>query len=227
MYHECNCLFCGKQVIGLTGQDMTIDLVIFSDQEESPWLKSASHISGDGHIRCLCTSEYGGLWAKSLSQLHMSNYRLDLVFADENTLCFRHQRIDFCFIVKSDGFSVTVAGKPDGEVRGNHIFRRNEDCYFDFQQNVELKHQVRSQVLNGFKVPLRSLIDGLGLQDNFYDISALDDGYVKMPEESAGSGFSCDIPNDPDTLWLGVHYKVFIPAKIPLSVFRWVGQDVL
>lgn len=181
------CCICGSPVLGLEGQDTILDTFYLLDEPEDNQAV-AEEIFGDCHQTCLSSSGWGAFWARRKVDNFLNVRRYRMAFKDQDTTLLRDPGEELTVVARQDGvgywFSDDQFARRE-RVEGGYLLPVEHDLNLDLSNARELADLCIGVIERQRFVPLRTVVDRLGVRDRLLVPEAIEGGALSPSEDWA------------------------------------------
>jgi hypothetical protein len=183
------CFICNHQVIGLSGQDLTLDTFYLHGEPEDRQVV-ADNAFGDCHLLCLVNSKWGRFWGKRVLGNLKNVRRYGSIFESSEVSILRNDVMLESAVVRADGWMTFVSDRPllaARTIAGGRLLPVVHPLTIDLSENVNLIERIQPAFEANTSVNLFELVVELGLQDYLLYPEAIRDGDVRRLDTDAGT----------------------------------------
>jgi hypothetical protein len=209
------CPFCDDPVVGLAGQDVSLDTFLLRSTDEDRAVLESGFF-GPAHFRCLVETALGSFWARRTVE-NMSSVRGFAVVADERPYTLLHNEgLAETIAVRDDGWRVHV---EDSAISG--LTAGDDGAYLPVAHELNLSlsdftplaEAISGSLRSGGSYSLAQVIDALGVMRRLLHPNAVHGGRLSAMRGIPPGG-QMQQPAERRHITALAEYRKFLPAQL-------------
>jgi hypothetical protein len=228
MSHTPTCFLCADQVLGLRGQDVTLDTFYLCNQDEDQ-KALANDAFGECHLRCLINSKWGGFWARRIAGNLRDVRQFECLLENEELQVLRNVRLAETIVVRSDGWFTFLPDLRLREARKTPeglLLPVTEEMSVMLSGHSELIAEIEQELEAKRAVSLWDLTNRLGLSEHLLYPEAIRPGEVNLLQGTGARNKPLRCGEGEILLFAVFTYDEFIPGDVaePVLQLRHSGR---
>lgn len=210
------CFVCKQDVLGLSGQDATMDTVWLGGGSVDSLRVTFRNAFGPCHLRCLADSTWGRIWARAYAAHEEQQNGSPLFYSDGIHVLFRRERLKETRLVSQYGWMATITDAAlhqavpteNGYLAPvRHVLRR------DLSDRPQLLQSVQAALLRQGTYPLLALVQAFGVEARLLYPSAVVNGVLRPVRDDTNAAVPSTL-SPSSFLEVAAEYACFVPQDI-------------
>lgn len=172
------CPFCQREVLGLIGQDISLDTFYLQDTPEDTKVIE-TEIFGMCHFLCLTNTRWGRFWSRRILENMATVRKFPIRAETKHITILRNDQLQETIVIRQDGWLAYIddkALKAKIDIEGGCLIPISHELNLDLSDHPELSAMVQDVFIQGYPYALLDIVNALNLAGRLLYPQALKNG---------------------------------------------------